>query len=47
MNAEVLIAVNHDRGAPVFNRCVLGVVGDLYEILPALTKRIREIRGAK
>ncbi len=47
VNTDALIAVNRDRGAPIFSRCALGVVGDLYEILPALTKRIRELRGMK
>lgn len=47
VSADVLIAINRDRGAPIFTRCSLGVVGDLYEILPALSRRIREHREAK
>jgi electron transfer flavoprotein alpha subunit len=47
VNADALVAINRDRGAPIFSRCALGVVGDLYEILPALTRRIREMRETK
>lgn len=35
--AETIIAVNKDANAPVFKQCDLGFVGDLYEVVPALT----------
>lgn len=36
-SAETLIAVNKDKNAPVFKQCDYGFVGDLKEVLPALT----------
>jgi len=33
-----LVAVNTDRNAPIFKHAELGIVGDMFEILPALEK---------
>lgn len=35
--AGVIVAVNNDKNAPVFAQCDYGVVGDLYQVVPALT----------
>lgn len=35
--ADVIVAVNKDKNAPVFKQCDLGFVGDLKDVLPALT----------
>lgn len=39
--AKVVVAVNSDKNAPVFAQCDLGVVGDLYQVVPALTAALR------
>jgi electron transfer flavoprotein alpha subunit len=41
-DSDFIIAVNSDPEADIFKMCDLGVVGDLREILPSLTKEIRE-----
>jgi electron transfer flavoprotein alpha subunit len=43
--SEIIVAVNKDPHAPIFDVANYGVVADLFDFLPALTKKIREERG--
>jgi electron transfer flavoprotein alpha subunit len=45
-DSDVIIAINRDREAPIFDVATWGVVGDLFRIVPALTRQIREARAA-
>jgi electron transfer flavoprotein alpha subunit len=40
--SKIIVAINTDKDAPIFNKCNFGIVGDLFEVLPVLTEVLRE-----
>jgi electron transfer flavoprotein alpha subunit len=46
-DSDVIIAINRDAEAPIFEVATFGIVGDLFQVVPALTTRIRELKQGR
>lgn len=44
-SSRVVVAINKDPEAPIFSKCDFGIVGDLFDVVPAITAEIEKLKG--
>jgi electron transfer flavoprotein alpha subunit len=44
-SSKYIVAINNDKGAPIFEAAQYGIIGDAFKVLPKLVEAVKEIKG--
>jgi len=44
-SSKVVVAINKDPEAPIFAKSDFGIVGDIFEVVPAITQEVKQLKG--
>jgi electron transfer flavoprotein alpha subunit len=45
LGSKVIVAINKDKEANIFNVAHFGIIGDYKEVVPALTAKLKELKS--